>query len=495
MDGGTWNISDNGTYDWGMVGAFYRINYSYKSRYLVETSGRYDGSSKFPVNQRWGFFPSGSIGWRISEEKFMKSADWLDNLKIRLSAGSAGNGLISDAYAYISTMSLSQSSMLSNGSTFKYTSAPSPTPDGLTWEKAITYDIGLDFEALDGRLNLTGDIYRKDTDNMYVTGEELPAVFGNSAPKGNYADMKTNGWELSLGWRDNYIVGGKNLSWYLRGSVWDSRSFITRYTSKTGLLPSVYTANYYEGMEIGEFWGFVCNGLYQSDEEAQSYDLSFFNDHKVTISAGDPKFEDLNGDGAVNNGSNTIYDHGDLRKIGNTSPRYCYSFSGGVSWNGIGISFMFQGVGRRDWYPSRDCDLFWGKYNRPYEFSFPWFTDRWSETNRDAYWPRLVGYTAFSGLLYSANTRYLQNASYIRLKSVTVDYNFPYKVVSKLKLQGLRVYFTCENPFTYTPMGKYAKNLDPEGIYAGNQDWGSDFGDGDGYPVLISYTIGLTITL
>ncbi|MCD8313929.1 MAG: TonB-dependent receptor [Bacteroidales bacterium] len=505
MEGDSMTINDNGTYDWGMVGYFYRISYNYKSKYLVETSGRYDGSSKFPSNQRWGFFPSASLGWRISEEGFMKSAEWLDNLKIRLSAGSAGNGLISDAYAYISTMSLSQSSMLNNGSTFKYTSAPTPIPDGLTWEKAVTYDLGLDFEALDGRLNFVGDIYRKNTVNMFVVGEELPAVYGNSAPKGNYADMKTNGWELSAGWRDSYMVGGKALSYNIKAAVWDNRSWITRYTSKTGTLPTIYSTAYYEGMEIGEIWGYVCNGLFQSDEEVANYaDLSSFKQNSQVIGAGDPKFEDLNGDGYVNNGNNTIYDHGDLVKIGNTTPRFSYSFQGGISWNGIGINIMFQGVGKRDWYPAKESNWFWGQYSRPYSQYYPWFTSRWSEENRDAYWPRLVSYEAQSskGLLSQANTRYLQSARYLRLKNITVDYNFPHKIVRKIGLKALKVYVSLENPCFFSPLHKYAGNYDPEGIFPGTADYSSQskagtegYGDGDGYGVTKSYTIGLSITL
>ncbi len=502
VEGDKMRISDHGTYEWGMVGAFYRINYSYKSKYLIETSGRYDGSSKFPSNQRWGFFPSGSVGWRISEEGFMKNATWLDNLKIRFSIGSAGNGLISDAYAYMSTMSLNQSNLLNNGSTFKYTGAPEPIPDELTWEKAVTYDVGLDFEAFDGRLNIVGDWYRKNTVNMYVVGEELPAVYGNSAPKGNYADMRTNGWEVSAGWRESYNVGGKPLSYFVKAAVWDSRSFITRYTSKTGTLPTIYKTSYYEGMELGEIWGYVCNGLFQTDEDVAKYDLTQFLHDAIKFQAGDVKYEDLNNDGAINNGSNTISDHGDLVKIGNMSPRYNYSFSAGISWNGIGLTFMFQGVGKRDWYPARECGWFWGMYSRPYGMTFPWHADRWSETNRDAYWPLMVAWDAQepTGLLSSPNTRYLQNARYLRLKNVTIDYTFSTKAAKKIGLAGLKVYFSMENPLVFTPLHKYAKNFDPEGISAGDADYYSVIGsgysaDGDGYPVLKSYTIGLSITL
>ena len=504
LEGEAITLKDNGSYDWGLVGAFYRISYSYKGKYLFETSGRYDGNSKFPSNQRWGFFPSGSAGWRISEESFLRNAEWLDNLKLRVSVGSAGNGLISDTYAYLSTMSISQSSLLNNGSVFNYTAAPSPIPDGLTWETATTYDLGVDFEAFNGRLNFSADIYRKKTTDMYVVGEELPAVYGNSAPKGNYADMHTDGWEASISWRNTHTVGGKPLSYNIKVSVWDNTSKITRYTSKTGTLPTNYKVNYYEGMTLGEIWGYRCDGLFQSDEEAQTYaNYSKFTNRSAKWSAGDPRYLDLNGDGYVNNGNNTIYDHGDLEKIGNTTPRYCYSIQGGIRWNGIGLSMMWQGVGKRDWYPAKESGYFWGQYGRPYSMALPWHTtDRWSPENRGAYWPRLVAYAACdsSTILSQPNTRYLQDASYIRLKNLTIDYNFPKELIGKIGLQALKIYFSGENLLTFSPLKKHAKNYDPEGIYAGDADYGTgkygtdNFGDGDGYPVMKSYTIGLTLT-
>ncbi|MGN1232346.1 MAG: SusC/RagA family TonB-linked outer membrane protein, partial [Candidatus Cryptobacteroides sp.] len=503
VDGENFEMKDNGSYNSGLVGVFYRVSYNYKGRYLVELSGRGDGNSRFPAGQKWGYFPSGSIGWRISEEPFLKNASWLDNLKIRLSAGTSGNGLISNAYAYMSTMTLSKSSVVDNGNIFKYTSAPSPIPDGLTWEKASTYDIGLDFEALNGRLNLTADVYRKMTTDMYVSGDELPAVYGNSAPKGNYADMKTNGWELSVGWRDSYNVGGRNLSYNIKASVWDSRSFITKYTSKTGLLPTNYATRYYEGMEIGEMWGYTCNGLYQTAEQlAEAPDYSKFKSEKWSPNLGDPIYEDLDGDGKVNNGDNTIDNHGDLKVIGNTSPRYLYSINLGINWNGIGLSAMLQGVGRRDWYPAKESNLFWGKYGRPYSVDLPQHAyERWSEDNPDAYWPRLVGYNASNtnGILSQPNTRYLQSAAYLRLKNLSIDYTFPKKIVEAMRLQALKVYVSGENLLTWTPLKKHAVNFDPENIYAGDTDFlstagGDGSGDGEGYPVMRTFTIGLSIT-
>ena len=187
------------------------------------------------------------------------------------------------------------------------------------------------------------------TIDMYVVGPELPAVFGNSAPKGNYADMRTDGWEASISWRDNFKLGGKDFSYNLKFAIWDNVTKVTKYMATTNTLPTNYATNYYEGMTLGELWGYTCNGLFQSNEEAQTYaDYSKFAQNKIVWQKGDPKYEDLNGDGRIDNGSNRLEDHGDLSIIGNTSPRYCYSLAAGARWNGIGLSMVWQGVGRRD---------------------------------------------------------------------------------------------------------------------------------------------------
>lgn len=512
IDGENFTWRDSGSYSASVAGAFYRIHYGFDNRYLIEISGRYDGSSKFPKNQRWGFFPSGSLAWRLSEEPFMRNTKgWLDNLKIRLSAGTAGNGLISNAYAYLSTMSLSDSSIADNGSRFKYTTAPSPIPESLTWERNTTYNLGLDIEVLNGRLNFTGDIYRKMTTDMYVVGAELPAVYGNSAPKGNYADMKTDGWELSIGWRDSFKAGGKDFTYGIKAMVWDSRSWITKYTSKTGTLPTIYSTAYYEGMEIGEIWGYRIAGLFESAQEAAGWaDQSKFKYFTGSWEAGDLKIEDVDKNGVIDNGSNTINDHGDLVKIGNMSPRYCYSFTLSLGWNGIGLSAMFQGVGKRDWYPEGGSGYFYGMYNRSYGFCLPWQTaeNRYSEVNPDlnAYWPKMRGYQSqySGGIMFHANDRFLQDASYLRLKNVTLDYTFPRKITDKLHMEGLRIYLSGENLLTFTPLKKHAPNFDPEAISLGDAEFGittsagsnanSAQGAGYSYPVMRTFTFGINVT-
>lgn len=511
-DGDAYYINDNGSYSWGFVGFFYRLNYNWKSRYLIETSGRYDGSSKFPSNQQWGFFPSVSVGWRISDEPWMKwfHDTFLDNLKIRLSAGNAGNGLVSP-YQYLSTMSVARSGVVANGEYLSYSSAPTPIPEQLTWERTATYNLGLDADMFNGRLGLTFDIYRKNTTDMYVVGQELPAVYGNAAPKGNNADLRTNGWEASVSWRDHFQLAGKPFNYSIKASVWDSKSKITKYTSTTNTLPTIYSTSYYEGMTIGEIWGYSVAGFFQSADDvknspSQTY-FSNYNNSGTKWEAGDLKFKDLNGDNAINPGNGTLSNHGDLKKIGNTTPRYCYSFSLNANWSGIGLSMFWQGVGKRDWYPHRESSLFWGQYSRAYGFDLPWqdddncagVDDEGNIVNADAYWPRKRSYIAqvLKGTLSQANDKYLQSAAYLRLKNITLSYDFQQKLIHKLGLSQLRIYVSGENLITFTPLHKHAKNFDPEVIQAGDQDGWSVVGasgDGYSYPMMKSYSIGLNVT-
>ncbi|MBP3455547.1 MAG: TonB-dependent receptor [Alistipes sp.] len=511
MDGDYYMLGDDGSYEWGFVGVFARVNYSYKDRYLFEVSGRYDGSSKFPKNSRWAIFPSGSFGWRISEEPFMENArEWLDNLKLRASVGMLGNGSVA-SYAYMQSMAISKgTSFLINGSTPTYTQAPSPIPDGLTWEKVITYDVGLDMDFLGNRLNFVGDVYRRDTKDMFTVGMTLPAVFGNNSPKGNYADLKTFGWEVSVAWRDAVRVGKHTLNYGIKAMVWDSRSWVTRYNNATKKL-----SDYYEGMEIGEIWGYRYAGLYSSAEDVAGWvDMNSyftFNRQGNKPRPGDMKFYDLNDDGAVNNGANTFDDPGDREIIGNTSPRFCYGLNLNVGYAGFDLSLFFQGVGKRDWYPSNEAAFFWGKYNRPYSFMLQAhtgdniYTDE--NQNLDAYWPRMTGYLTSKGsnneaaaktTMGQSNDHFLQNIAYCRLKNITLSYTFPKEMMQKIHLSGLRIYVTGENLFTWSPLRKITKNFDPE-FGAGDSDFtnsttAGDYADGYNYPMLKSVTFGINLT-
>ena len=484
-------ITTSGEYNrWRVAGGFFRFNYAFKDRYLVEVNGRYDGSSKFPVDQQWAFFPSISGGWRLSEEAFWNvKPEVLSDIKIRASYGSLGNGNVSP-YSYMELLGISTSGRVLNGLKNKYTSAPGVMPDGLTWETATTTDIGADFGTLNGRLRFSGDYYIRKTTDMYTVGETLPDIFGATSPKGNYADMTTRGWEITLTWRDQFQLADKPFDYEIRGTLSDYISTIDRYNNKDGKL-----SDYYAGQRVGEIWGYVTEGLFQSQEEIDNHadqTLIQSSSQRVTY-PGDVKIKDLNGDGVIDYGQNTVDDHGDKTIIGNSLPRFAYSVNLSANWNNFFFSAFFQGVGRQHWYPSNEC-IFWGQYNRPYNNLPEWHLDNyWTEDNRDAYLPRYAGYN--SSIKSTPQTRYLQNAAYIRLKNLQLGYNLPQTVTSKLRMQNARVYISAENLWCWSPLYKHTRDLDVTNISGSDPDLtDGKSGDGHSYPQMTSVSLGVSLT-
>lgn len=505
MDGDYYTTGQSGS-EWAYVGFLYRVNYNFKDRYLAELSGRYDASSKFPSNQQWGFFPSASVAWRLSEEDFMKSTkNWLDNFKIRLSVGSLGNGNV-DPFEFISTMDIAKTSLIIGDGLQAYTSAPENIPATLTWETSTTYDGGVDVDLLKNRMNFVFDYYRRYTTDMFTVGPVVPAVFGANTPYGNNADMKTTGWEVSLQWKDQFSLGGKPFSYSIRGMVWDNQSWITKYNNPTKTLGTGQTASYYEGMEIGEMWGYHVEGLFrdQADIDNHADQTAIRVSSTNIIQPGDLKFANLDdSDNVINTGANTADNPGDRRIVGNTSARYHFGLNLGANWNGFGISAFIQGIGKKNWYPHTESAFFWGQYNRPYSYMLKMHTgdDVWSEENQnfDAYWPRYRAYLASSSqrAMTLVNDRYMQNAAYVRLKNLQVDYTFSPKVCNFLRVSDLRIYLAGDNLFTWSPLFKVTRNFDPEVISPGDTDFRSTAGsDGDGYsyPMLGSYTFGVNVT-
>ncbi|MBS7563020.1 TonB-dependent receptor [Mucilaginibacter sp. Bleaf8] len=490
------SINTSGGYEqWAIMGGFYRLNYAYKDRYLFEADGRYDGSSKFPADQRYAFFPSFSAGWRVSNEPFFKvSKDWISDLKIRASYGSLGNGSIA-SYAFQQKFNITQSNLVLNGVRPQTTSQPGVLPDGLTWETSTTTNLGFDLGMLNNRLNVTGDAYLRKTTDMYTVGMTLPAVFGTDVPRGNYADLKTKGWEITVAWRDHFNVGSKPFNYGLRATLADYRAEITKYNNIDKSL-----SDYYVGQKLGEIWGYETAGYFTSAADIASSPKQPLIKASTTsqLLPGDIKFRDLNGDGVINNGTQTVNNPGDRRIIGNSTPRYTYGVGMDADWNNFSFSAFFQGVGKRDWYPGSEASIFWGQYNRPYNKIPASMVDKiWSESNPDAYFPRYRGYVAQngSGELSQAQTKYLQNAAYIRLKNIQLGYHLPLQWIKKVKLVDAKLFVSGENLWTWSPLYKITKDIDPESINGSDRiltDGTS--GNGNNYPMLKSVTVGITAT-
>jgi len=255
-----------------------------------------------------------------------------------------------------------------------------------------------------------------------------------------------------------------------------------------------------EGQRLGEIWGYVIDGLFASDEEAQNYPVDQIAVNTIInssagsekgLKAGDMKFKDLDGDNIIR-AARSVDDPGDQKIIGNSLPRYSYGLNLGADWNGIDFSIFFQGVGQQHWYPNRDAVLFWGPYSRPYAtFIGRDFLDNvWSEDNPNAYFPRGRGYIALNSTNRSLgvfNDKYLQDLAYLRIKNLNMGYSFPKKVLSKANIERLRIYFSGENLHTFTKLK--SKYIDPEQAASGGAN-----GDAKTYGWSRTFSLGLDIT-
>lgn len=494
-EGATITGVGGGQNEYALLGIFGRINYDYKSRYLFEVSGRYDGTSRFASGSRWGFFPSASAGWRISEESFFQPVrQWIDNLKVRGSFGSLGNQNISSYYSFARLISIS-----SLGYTFgegsvlpKYSSLSAPIASGMTWETAQQWDFGFDLTMLGNRLNLTVDGYIRDTKDMLTDGVDLPGVYGADLPDMNAADLRTKGYEITLNWRDRLTLGNKPFEYSVGLNLSDYKSVITKYDNEN----KTFAKDYYEGMEIGEIWGYVTDGLFQTDEDAKAYaekvDLSYvLKGQTGGWQAGDVKFVDLDGDGKVGIGSNNVDNPGDRKILGNSLPSFSYGISASAQWNGFDVSAFFQGTGNHYWYPAGQSMPFWGPYSYPY-LSFlqkDFLADVWTAENTDAYFPRAMAYSASGGVLSNVNDRYLQNLRYLRFKNLTVGYTLPQSWTGKARIESVRIYFTGENLCYWSPLKKHSRYVDPEAAIDRSDAYNNAY-----YPWQKSFLFGIDVT-
>lgn len=518
IDGVGYPLISGGQSEYALMGVFGRVNYDYKGRYLFEVAGRYDGSSRFAKGHRWGFFPSGSLGWRISEEPFFASAkQTVDNLKIRASVGTLGNQNVSN-YAYMRTVDVDKyfSNYTFDGNApAQYASLSAPNSSSLTWETTYQYNVGVDLAMFRNRLNFTAEAYIRDTKDMLVQGNTLPSVYGADAPKENSADLRTRGYELSLGWRNSFKLAGRDFNYNVSASLSDYDSHITRYdNNKTKSL-----TDYYEGMRIGEIWGFVVDGLFQTDEEAQNYQnnvcdaLSYIGNNRMQggFLAGDLRYVDLddkkegpNGINMISLGKNTADDPGDRKILGNSLPSFQYGFNLGFDWMGIDASVFFQGTGNHYFYPPGMNIAFWGSYSYAYYTAFmptDFIKTVWSEDNKNAYFPRARVYSSTGGELAPVNSRYLQNVRYLRLKNLTVGYTLPQKWTRAIHVDKIRFYFSGENLAYWSPLKKHSKYLDPESAYrrvtkktSTGMYTNSDAKDAVAYPWQKTIMFGIDIT-
>jgi len=465
---------------WATQGYFARLSYDYDGKYLVEGNIRRDGTSRFRDGNRWGTFPSVSLGWNLHREEFWSSIeDIINTFKLRGSYGELGNQQV-NAYQDLELIPLNSGTLnwiYGFGQTrpIGYTGTPALVSPDLTWETASTKNIGANLTFLNGRLQSDFDLFERNTTNMIGPAEAQPGVLGASLPQENNSTLRTRGWELAIKWKQTLSNG---LSYFVNFNLSDSKAVVTEYLNPTGTL-----STWYVGREQGEIWGYKANDLYRTQEEVDNYTS------QVDLSAlwggiwhtGDVKYEDLNGDMKVNNGTNTVDDHGDLSIIGNSAPHYQFGLSTGLNFKNFDFSMIWRGIAKRDLFFSGGNNIFWGFRTWNQSSIFPEHLDYYRDQpgdrytglyegeaniNLDSYWPRPYVNNGENNKNRITSTLYLQNGAFARLQNVQLGYNLSGKTLSTLHLQKLRIYVSGENLLTlsHLPAG-----IDPVATSSG---WG-----------------------
>lgn len=484
--------------NWRSAGFFGRINYDYDSKYLLEFNLRYDGSSRFRDYHRWIWSPSVSVGWNIDRENFWQDIRHIvPSLKVRGSFGQLANANTYGWYPTYRTMGVSTkgSNWLVNGEKQNTASFPSMISTSLTWEKIRNYNVGVDFSLLDYRLTGSFDYFWRNNDNMMGPARTWPAVLGYSAPSENILSLSTSGWELQLGWQDNI----QDFRYSAKINLSDDRTKIKNYPNEERLFGTsdLNSINYIPGEYIGNIYGLTSAGIAKTQEEMDAH-LAKVNQDKIGSNwqAGDMMYVDVNGDGEISKGTG-LDDLGDLKKLGNNQPRYRLGLNLYAAWKGIDVTAFFQGVLKRDYYFSPyggqgtggKGAVFWGattggRWESIFlEDHLDYWRDENSElgANPDAYYARPLYYTNKNR---EFQDRYLQDASYVRLKNLQIGYTFPKSFTKKWGCENFRIYFSGENLCTWTSLSKV---LDPESLEVSSMKSGSS------YPIAKTYSFGLTL--
>lgn len=466
---------------WATMGAFGRINYAYDSRYLAEFSIRRDGSSRFIGDKTWSTFPSLALGWNIANEDFFKPlTKTVNTLKLRATYGALGNTNITALYPWFLTQpaSASASSWLVNGERVNISNMPGLVSPNLTWESVRSWNIGLDFGMFNNRLQGTFDYFVRTTKDMVGPAPVKPSILGATQPAENNSDMRSNGWDLEVRWRDR--IG--QLGYGIKLVLSDDFQTITRYYNPNRLL-----SQWSEGKRMGDIYGYLVEGIAQTNEQMNEWLANNKPAWGSNWAAGDVMYKDLNGDKKVNSGKSTYDDMGDLTKIGNSLPRYRFGITLDTNWKGFDFLIFMQGVGKRDFWDASPYSV--GANTGMWQAAaFKDHLDYWRPAtdtnlgpNTNAYYPRpLFGQGSKN---FQTSDRYLQNAAYMRIKNIQLGYTLPAAIASKIGANRVRFYFSAENLATFTKMNKI---FDPEAT-------GGDWGPGKLYPLQRTFSFGLNL--
>jgi TonB-linked SusC/RagA family outer membrane protein len=490
---------------WSTLGYFGRLNYAFKNKYLLEANLRMDGASNFPINNKWGTFPSFSAGYILSNEKFfegIKDKLGMSFLKFRGSWGSIGNNDIG-SNSYLRTMTPGSSNWWINGLNPTMVNVFPNVSDSLTWETIQTTDLGVNLRFLQDALSVDFDVFNRATKGMVTTGVEAPSSLGATPSKRNFGELVTKGWELAITYEKQFSNG---LGFNLLGSLSDAVGRITKFANtEVSILPGGNDVPNYQGKVMGEIWGYTSDRLFATSDFSGNngagnpiwnYDTKTPNQDALNSSSafhygpGDVKYKDVDGSGVVDFGKGTNLDHGDMHIIGNTTPRYLYGFRAGLNYKGFDFTGFLQGVGRRDYWATGS--LFIPSFTAS-EAVYQNQMDYWTPDHTNAFYPAPSNP---GGNNHNANwqpqTRYLLNMAYLRVKNVTVGYTFPAKWVQKAGLSQGRIFASGENLFT---IDHITMPIDPEIQQNSVEGFNDAKSFGRTYPYFKTWSFGVQVDL
>ncbi|CCH00172.1 hypothetical protein FAES_2163 [Fibrella aestuarina BUZ 2] len=422
---------------------FGRVNYTFADRYIAEVNFRYDGSSRFAKANRWGFFPSAALAWRITEEAFANNfRDRFGDWKLRASYGVLGNQNVGD-FQYQSTYFNFANAYAFNNAGVAGTGLTLANPN-ITWERAQTFNLGLDASVWRNRVTFSFDYFDKLTKDILIN-PSVPGLYGGSVPNYNAAQVRNQGWEVAATLRHTTGDVRHNLTLNLA----DSRNRVVAVDGKTdvsyiGELATILR----EGLPVRSYFGYQSNGYFQTLEQLGAGPTPTFVS-PGDLRPGDVRYVDQNGDGRI--------DEADRVVLGNPFPRYTYGVTYNVAWRGFDVNIFVQGVGQRSLFLRGEAvEPFHGPYQ---DAIFKHQTDYWTPTNPDAAYPRLTLGGASRNNWGVGSDRFLQDAAYARLKNLQVGYTLPSRLTNKVGVSRLRIYYTGQNLVTLTNM---QVGIDPE---------------------------------
>lgn len=448
-------------WDWTMLSFYSRINYNFKDRYLLELNGRMDASSRFTSSERWGFFPSASIGWRISEEEFFQPIKHIvNNLKLRGSYGTLGNQDINDYYPYASSISSGYGYWFDKvqGTDTTQTQVAN---EKISWEKSSQMNIGLDGDFINSRLGVSFDYYIRNIHDM-LQQFPIPLYVGLSSSWENAGSMRNNGWDLSLSWKDK--IG--SLNYHITGSLADVKNKIINLYGKE----YVGTQITREGGQLGSWYGYLSDGYFQNQTEIDS---SPVYGTRANVKPGYIKYKDISGKDGKPDG---VIDDNDRTVLGNPSARYTFSLNLGADWKNFDFTLFLQGVGKKE--------IYYSSYGaRPFYIGRSMMRnqlDTWTPDNRDAQFPLLLIDGSGSNPNNIISDFWVKSGAYMRIKNVVIGYTLPKELLRKTKIENVRFYASGQNLFTLT---NAYEGYDPE----------ESVSSGNFYPLMQTYTFGVDI--